>query len=122
MILRAHIICNNLINGLPPIAHKYRTRCTGEEEASARAVPVIKQWDDHLLLVHDIKDEFICFDTEQGRWMVIERRAHVLQLHQDYCSFRRRIEYVHSELLIRKQNAREAKKLCCRIRPQETLS
>lgn len=38
MILRAHIICNNLINGLPPIAHKYRTRCNGKPSAmSSRA-------------------------------------------------------------------------------------
>lgn len=26
-------ICNNLINGLPPIAHKYRTRCNGKPSA-----------------------------------------------------------------------------------------
>lgn len=73
MILRAHIICNNKINGHPE-ADKYgqgssagwllgqtRTRsfvlCAYSDREKAR-----------LLLVHDIKDECIaCFDTEEQR-------------------------------------------------------
>lgn len=74
MILRAHIICNNKINGHPE-ADKYGQ---GSSAGWLAAGPgrvlscCARTYSDRgkarLLLVHDIKDECIdCFDTEEQR-------------------------------------------------------